>query len=108
MMGPGGHRSMMSGQPGATPQTSPATGVTQVQIVNFAFAPANMQVPAGTRVTWTNGDAAPHTVTFTATKQGSSALQQGQTFSYTFATPGTYAYYCAVHPYMTATVTVSP
>lgn len=43
----------MGGQPGTTPQTTPATGVTQVQIVNFAFSPANMQVPAGTRVTWT-------------------------------------------------------
>jgi plastocyanin len=108
MMGPSGHGSMMGGQAGATPQTTPAIGVTQVQIVNFAFAPASIQVPAGTQVTWTNQDTAPHTVTFTASKSGSSTLQQGQTFSYTFKTPGTYAYYCAVHPYMTATVIVSP
>jgi plastocyanin len=108
MMGPGGHGSMMGGQPSATPQTTPAIGVTQVKIVNFAFAPASMQVPAGTQVTWTNLDTAPHTVTFTESKSGSSTLQQGQTFSYTFKTPGTYAYYCAVHPYMTATVIVSP
>ena len=99
---------MMGTQPTTTPPSTVVTGTTQVQIVNFAFAPASMQVPVGTRVTWTNQDTAPHTVTFTATRQGSGTLQQGQTFGYTFATPGTYAYYCAVHPYMTATVTVAP
>jgi plastocyanin len=107
MMGPDGHGGMMGGQSTASPETTPVTGITKVQIVNFAYAPANIQVPAGTQVTWTNLDTAPHTVTFTASKQGSGALQQGQSFSYTFATPGTYAYYCAVHPYMKAVVTVT-
>jgi plastocyanin len=107
MMGPGGHSSMVGGQPTTLSSLTPVTSITQVQIINYAFAPASIRVPVGTQVTWTNQDAAPHTVTFTATKQGSGTLQQGQVFSYTFATPGTYAYYCAVHPYMKATVTVA-
>ncbi len=108
MMGPNGHGPMMGGQYGATPQGAPAVGVTQVQIVNFAYTPANIQVKAGTTVTWTNQDTAPHTVTFKNGMKDSGVLQKGQTFSYTFTTPGAYQYYCTVHPYMTATVTVTP
>jgi amicyanin len=114
MMGSGGHPSMMGGQNGvqngATPQATPLTGVTQVQMSNFAFVPANMRVRVGTTVTWTNQDSAPHTVTFRngMMGRGSSMMQQGQSFSYTFTTRGTYTYYCSVHPYMTATITVTP
>lgn len=108
MGGSNGYGPMMGGQTGSTSQATPAVGVTQVQIVSFAFTPAKVQVKAGTTVTWTNQDAAPHTVTFrSATMRGSAMLQKGQRFSYTFTTPGTYTYYCAVHPYMTATVTVT-
>ena len=79
-------------------------------IKNFAFAPAALTVKAGTTVTWTNQDADAHTVT---SKDGggplaSAALNTGQTYSYTFAKPGTYAYLCTIHPFMTATVTVTP
>ncbi|HEX8034341.1 MAG TPA: cupredoxin family copper-binding protein [Ktedonobacterales bacterium] len=108
MMGPNGHGSMMGGQYGSATQGTPAVGVTQVQIVNFAYTPANIQVKAGTTVTWTNQDTAPHSVTFKNGMKDSGILQKGQTFSYTFTTPGTYQYYCTVHPYMTAIVTVTP
>lgn len=107
MMGPNGHGPMMGGPSGSASQGTPVTGVTQVQIVNFVYTPANLQVRAGTTVTWTNQDIAAHTVTFKNGTKGSGVLQKGQTFSYTFTTPGTYDYYCAVHPYMTATVTVT-
>ncbi len=107
MMGPNGHGPMMGGQYGATPQGTPAVGVTQVQIVNFTYTPANIQVKSGTTVTWTNQDTAPHSVTFKNGMKDSGVLQKGQTFSYTFTTPGVYQYYCTVHPYMTATVTVT-
>lgn len=109
MMGPNGHGPMMGGS-GAT-STSPATpavGVTQVRIVGFAFAPATIQVKAGTTVTWTNEDTAPHTVTFRNGMRDSGVLRQGQSFSYTFTTTGTYDYYCALHPAMTASVVVTP
>ncbi len=107
MMGPNGHGSMMGGSSGSTVQGTPAVGVTQVQIANFAFTPANIQVRAGTTVTWTNQDTASHTVTFKNGMKDSGLLRQGQRFSYTFGTPGTYDYCCAVHPSMTATVTVT-
>jgi plastocyanin len=95
--------------PTATPQTTPATGVTQVVMNQLAFQPASIRVPVGTTITWINQERAPHTVTFnTSGMQGSSLLQQGQSFSYTFKSRGTYTYYCAVHPSMTGTVEVAP
>ncbi len=99
--------SMMGGyQQNPAQQGAPVTGVTQVNMQNFAYQPANMQVRAGTTVTWTNQDNVPHSVTFKNGMKDSGLLFQGQSFSYTFNTPGTYQYYCTVHPYMVATVTV--
>ncbi len=101
------HGSMMGGyqQNPAKPGT-PVTGVTQMNIQNFAYQPANMQVRVGTTVTWTNQDNVPHSITFKNGMKDSGLLSQGQSFSYTFNTPGTYQYSCTVHPYMVATVTV--
>lgn len=107
--GPGG---MMPGYGpgyGQTPAPgTPATGTNLVAIRNFAFHPMNLQVKAGTTVTWTNQDTAAHTVTFRDGTKGSGLLQQGQSFSYTFASPGTFAYYCAAHPNMVGQVIVTP
>ncbi len=101
------HGSMMGGyQQNPAQQGAPVTGVTQLNIQNFAYQPANIQVRAGTTVTWTNQDNVPHSVTFKNGMKDSGLLNQGQSFSYTFNTPGTYQYYCTVHPYMVATVTV--
>jgi amicyanin len=107
MMGPNGHGPMMDGSAGSQPRATAVTGVTQVRIVNSAFTPANIQVKAGTTVTWTNQDTAPHTVTFRNGMKDSGLLRKGQSFSYTFTSPGTYDYYCTVHPYMTAVVNVT-
>ena len=109
MMGPGGMMGGMmgGGQAGATPSGTPVTGVTQVQMASFAFAPANIQVRAGATVTWTNDDQAPHTVTFRNVTADSGVLRTGQSFRYTFATPGAYDYYCSIHPYMVGRVTVT-
>lgn len=103
MMGGG----MMGGGWQSPAQATPVTDVTQVSIQNFAFAPANIQVKVGTTVTWTNRDSAPHTVTFRNGMGDSGLLKQGQSFSYTFASAGTFDYYCAVHPNMTARVVVT-
>jgi hypothetical protein len=66
-------------------------------------------VPAATTVTWTNQDTAPHTVTSEGSGPlDSPNLQKGDSWSFTFTTPGTYAYYCAVHPDMKGPVTVTP
>ncbi|OGO45366.1 MAG: hypothetical protein A2Z05_03270 [Chloroflexi bacterium RBG_16_60_22] len=77
-----------------------------MEIASFAFSPATITVPAGTTVTWTNNDSAPHTVTTRTTLFDSGSLSRGETFSYTFAQAGVYEYYCAIHPRMTAGVIV--
>ncbi len=117
MGGPQGYQGMMNGQyshggmmggyqQGPAQQGAPATDVSQLNIQNFVYQPANIQVRVGTTVTWTNQDSVPHSVTFKNGMKDSGLLSQGQSFSYTFNTPGTYQYYCTVHPYMVATVTV--
>ncbi|MPV87830.1 cupredoxin domain-containing protein [Georgenia ruanii] len=75
-----------------------------VQIKNFAFAPASQTVAAGQTVTWTNDDSTDHTVTADDNSFDSGRLAPGKTFTHTFATAGTYAYHCAIHPNMTGTV----
>jgi plastocyanin len=88
--------------------TTPATAPNAVTIDNFAFGPATITVPAGTTVTWTNQDDEPHTVTSTADPKSfkSAALDTGDHFSFTFDKPGTYQYFCEIHPHMTGTVVV--
>ena len=80
-----------------------------VLIKNFAFAPAAITVKVGTKVTWTNQDTDAHTVTSqnNAGPLNSQPLGTGQSYSYTFSAPGTYSYLCTIHPFMTATVTVT-
>ena len=83
-------------------------GGTPVAIRGYSFSPTVLTVPAGTTVTWTNFDDAPHTVTGTSgpVPLSSPQLTKGQSWSFTFTVPGTYGYYCAVHPTMTASVIV--
>jgi plastocyanin len=79
-----------------------------VNIDNFSFAPEALVVAPGTRVTWTNRDDIPHSVTDAAGKMTfrSAALDTGDVFSHVFATPGTYHYFCSLHPRMQGTVVV--
>jgi plastocyanin len=107
MMDPAGHSGIM-GRSQRTPSASPVTGVTQVVIQDSAYAPANVQVRVGTSLTWTNTYSVPHSVTFKNGMKDSGLLRQGQVFTYTFTTPGTYAYYCTAHPSMVAQVLVTP
>jgi plastocyanin len=78
----------------------------QVTIDNFSFVPKTLTVPVGTTVTWTNHDDVPHTVVSTKKRFASPALDTDERFSYRFTAPGTYPYYCSVHPMMTGTVVV--
>ena len=93
----------------ATPVASQSSSAKSVVIQNYAFAPATLTIAAGTTVTWTNMDTAPHTVTVSSGPVlfSSPTLQKGYSYTYTFTTPGTYSYYCAVHPQMTAKVVVT-
>ncbi|MGW3208493.1 cupredoxin domain-containing protein [Streptomyces sp. NPDC001135] len=119
--GPGQHR--LAGVPGTSampsmtmPRPSPGTNTATapvssdtVAIKNFAFSPATLKVRAGTTVTWTNQDTDAHTVT-SAGPGGplrSPALATHGTFTYRFTKPGSYAYVCTIHPFMTATVEVT-
>ncbi|HEY7298779.1 MAG TPA: cupredoxin family copper-binding protein [Xanthobacteraceae bacterium] len=77
-----------------------------VMIDNFTFNPPRLTVKAGTIVTWNNEDDIPHTVASSAKVFKSKALDTGDKFSFTFATPGEYEYFCSLHPHMTGTIVV--
>lgn len=81
-----------------------------VDMAHYAFAPATITVSAGDTVTWTNHDQAPHDVTTTSAPVAikSPTLSTGQSWTYTFTTPGTYSYYCSIHPDMQAKIVVQP
>lgn len=87
-------------------QPKTAVAATDVAIQSFAFSPNNITVTVGTTVTWTNNDSTPHTATSDSSVWASPVLSQGQSFSFTFNTPGTFAYHCALHSSMHGTVTV--
>jgi len=78
----------------------------KVGIDNFNFSPKSLSVSVGTTVTWTNHDDVPHTVTSRDKTFSSQAIDTDGTFSFIFAKPGTYAYFCAIHPIMTAEIVV--
>jgi len=99
--------SMPMSAPATTAASAPVAADT-VSIKNFAFAPANVTVKVGTTVTWTNTDQEAHTVTAKNGAFTSPALSNGSTYHYTFTKPGTYDYLCTIHPFMTATVVVTP
>jgi plastocyanin len=92
-------------QPGAAKAGDQSASV-EVKIDNFSFGPASLTVAAGTTVTWTNNDDVPHTVVSDDKAFKSKALDTDDKFSYTFTKPGTYNYFCSVHPKMTAKVVV--
>ena len=80
---------------------------SEVVIDNFTFSPQTFTLPAGATVTWTNHDNEPHTVTSADNRFSKSpVLKPGQSFSNTFATSGTYSYFCSIHPRMTGKIIV--
>lgn len=99
----------MSAPASSPAATAPVAG-SAVTIQNFAFAPTSLKVKAGTTVTWTNKDTDAHTVTSSGSggPLHSAPLTTGATYRYTFTKAGTYAYLCTIHPFMTATVVVTP
>ena len=82
---------------------SPDSAVT---IAEFAFDPTDLRVSVGTTVTWTNHDPTPHTVTGHDFDTG--ALEQNGSGAVSFDTPGTFDYFCAIHPTMQGRVVVEP
>ena len=108
-----------------TVQSVVSSNSTTVMIENFAYAPADLTIPLGTTVTWINQDSVGHTVTEgdpNSPKQAKlrafdssgeavtgkvALIGTGEGWSYTFTAPGTYEYYCIVHPYMIGHITVT-
>jgi plastocyanin len=88
------------------PVISAPVSDSKVEIDNFAFSPARITVKAGTTVAWLNADDTPHTVASSSKLFKSKVLDTDGSFSFTFATPGMYEYFCSLHPYMTGTVVV--
>jgi plastocyanin len=85
---------------------APAATPARIDIGEFRYAPALLTVAPGTTVTWTNHDEETHTVTASGGAFASAGLESGESFAQTFASPGTYTYFCSLHPYMRATVVV--
>ena len=78
----------------------------EVKIDNFSFGPQTITVPVGATVIWTNRDDIPHTSVSTEGVFKSKVMDTDEKFSYTFTKPGTYPYYCSIHPKMTGQVVV--
>jgi amicyanin len=93
--------------PAAAAGPNEATEV-KVKIANLAYDPPTLTVKVGTKVTWTNQDEVPHTVTSTTKPRllKSPALDTNDSFSHVFKEPGTFKYFCTVHPKMAGTVVV--
>lgn len=79
----------------------------QVRIDNFTFNPPTVTIRKGTAVRWLNADDIPHKVVSSDRPWKSPVLDSDEGFSFTFAEPGTYPYFCSLHPHMTGTVVVT-
>ncbi len=100
---------------GATPMPPAPGGAAAVSLMNIMYNPKSITVHAGTAVKWTNNDSGiVHTVTSGTPGAPSGTfdsgnLNSGQTFQFTFSSPGTFSYYCRIHgAIMTGTITVIP
>jgi plastocyanin len=89
-------------------QKSAAAGppTVDVKIDNFSFTPPTLTVRAGTQITWTNGDDIPHTVVSDDQSFKSKVLDTDEKFTFTASKPGTYSYFCSIHPKMTGKLVV--
>ena len=79
----------------------------RIEIKDFAFNPQTITVKSGEKITWINRDEEPHTVVSVQKQfKKSTALDTDQEFTITAGAPGTYTYFCSVHPKMTGTIIV--
>lgn len=92
---------------GAQSSAAAGGGGNAIQMANFSFKPQTLTVATGTAVMWTNTDSATHTTTADDKTWDSGNLDSGKTFSFTFTKAGTFKFHCAIHNFMTGTVTVT-
>jgi plastocyanin len=105
-VGLGGLPGCFSDRPGTGP--TPPAGGNDIAVANFAYAPATLTVQTGDPVTWTNMDDVSHTVTADNDAFDSGSFGAGASFQLTAGPPGTYTYFCQIHPFMKGTLTVTP
>jgi plastocyanin len=85
----------------------PGNKQNRIEIKDFAFSPQTITVKSGETITWINRDEEPHTIVSVEKQfKKSSALDTDQEFTITAGAPGTYTYFCSVHPKMTGTIVV--
>jgi plastocyanin len=77
-----------------------------IVLKNFMFSPMSLTIKTGSTVTWKNLDGEPHTIVNDSGLFRSSALDQNDTYKYTFDKPGVYKIFCGIHPNMRETITV--
>jgi plastocyanin len=87
-------------------KTAAAPPSVEVKIDNFSFTPATLTVKVGTQITWVNADDIPHTVVSDNQSFKSKTLDTDEKFTFTADKPGTYSYFCSIHPKMTGKVIV--
>ena len=98
---------LVAGAQGAAAQTAATVAIADgLQITSYQFGPDTTQINVGDNVSWTNTGRQIHTISSADGVLNSGAINPGETFSFTFTTPGTYAYFCAPHPWMKGTITV--
>jgi plastocyanin len=85
---------------------APTAGAPEVVVDNFSFAPAALTVPVGSTVSWTNRDDVPHNIVSTEQKFKSPVLDTDERFAHRFDAPGSFRYFCSLHPKMTGRVVV--
>jgi plastocyanin len=90
---------------GCAQQSAVTSSEKSVRISDFTFSPATITVAAGTAITWTNEDPAPHSI-ISDRLIASPTFGPGKTFEFVFTQPGTYEYHCGIHPSMKGTVIV--
>lgn len=79
----------------------------EITIDNFTFSPPTLTIPVGTTVTWDNHDDIPHSVVAKNKEFRSKALDTDDAYSFTFASAGTFDYFCGLHPHMVGKVVVT-
>jgi plastocyanin len=90
---------------GCEPSSDPAA--VTVQMANFAFDPAEVSAAVNDTISWENGDAAPHTATLDDGSCETGNIPTGGAGGLVFHTAGTFEYHCAIHPTMTASITIT-
>jgi amicyanin len=77
-----------------------------VTIDNFTFTAPELTVAVGPTVKWVNHDDIPHNVVDKNKTFRSKALDTDDSYSFTFASAGTFDYFCGLHPHMVGKIIV--